>query len=75
VCNGSTCVHCGNDGELCCNQAPSCLGFDNCVMGTCVPPADMSMPTTGNDFGLMVSDMGIAVGGDMFLKPVELPRR
>ena len=63
ACNGSLCIHCGNDGELCCpNMVPSCLAPDNCVANMCMmpPPSDMLISTGGQD-------MFISIGGDMMM--------
>lgn len=63
-CNGTICVHCGGDGELCCTQqTPACQGTDVCMAGTCqMPPVDdMAM----SDMSLMPSDSGITMG-DLF---------
>ncbi len=53
VCDGTNCVSCGGDGELCCTLQTPCNGVDVCSMGVCIapdmaqqPPPDMSMTTS-----------------------------
>jgi hypothetical protein len=46
-----------------------------CVGSFCeAPPPDMSMMTS-SDMTLMPSDMGVSVGGDMFIKRIGPPRQ
>ena len=63
-CNGSICVSCGGDGQLCCTQqTPACNGIDVCTAGTCqMPPTfDMSFP----DMSMPLQDGSISMG-DLF---------
>ena len=60
ACNGSICVQCGGDGQLCCSMVPTCLAPDTCMAGTCqMPPPGPDMTMLGSDMSLMPDDMAI----------------
>jgi hypothetical protein len=65
VCDGTNCVNCGGDGELCCSMVPTCLSPDTCMAGTCqMPPMFPDMTMLGSDMSLMPSDMSISISLD-----------
>ncbi|MGZ3408235.1 MAG: hypothetical protein ACXVAN_17420 [Polyangia bacterium] len=64
MCNGSICVQCGGDGQLCCPMVSACIFPDNCVGNICqMPPDDMSMMPI--DMSMMPGDMMMMGGIDL----------